>query len=152
MSRLALAFAAGFATLVTAGTAVAADYPDPFGSGTDLRSGFGDSADNSDTNSPVKFELGLRYWYSWGAQSLSIGTAQHGTMSETDQSQMVEGHFRIDDNSTRTYIKGLGGTSFMSTNFSSSKSLCFKRSAMHPNTPIIKSGLFLLAFLKSCKR
>ena len=112
MSRLALAFAAGFATLVTAGTAAAADYPDPFGSGTDLRSGFGDTADNSDTNDPLKMELGLRYWYSWGVQSLSIGTAQHGTMSETDQSQMVEGHFRVDDNSTRTYIKGLGGTSF----------------------------------------
>ena len=115
MSRLALAFAAGFATLVTAGTAAAADYPDPFGSGTDLRSGFGDSADNSDTNDPIKMELGLRYWYSWGAQSFSVNsglTGDHGTMNESDQSQMVEGHFRVDDNSTKTYVKGIGGMSF----------------------------------------
>lgn len=113
MSRLALAFAAGFATFATAGAAAAADYPDPFGSGTDdLRSGFSESADNSDANSPLNFEAGLRYWYSWGAQSFSIGTASHGTMNESDRSQMVEGHFRIDDNSTKTYVKGLGGMSF----------------------------------------
>lgn len=112
MTRMALAIAAGFATLAMAGSVAAADYPDPFGSGTDLRSGYPSDWDNSDANDPLDFELGLRYWYSWGAQSFSVGTGQHGTMTENDQTHMVEGHFRIDDNSTKTYVKGLAGMSF----------------------------------------
>lgn len=81
----------------------AADYgelPDTF------RSSFPTDWNNGDELDPLGFEFGLRYWYSLGAQQHNVGSRSY---SEDDTSQILEGHFRIDDYSTNTYLKGIGG-------------------------------------------
>src|SRR6185437_9018629 len=101
--------------LVTALPALAADYGAPqgngnfFGNSDDLRSGFSENWDNSDAADPLSFELGLRYWYSMGAQNFSVSGSK---LTESDQAHSVEGQFRIDDHSSKFYAKGLAGLSF----------------------------------------
>jgi hypothetical protein len=115
MTRLAVPLTAAIATLIVAAPALAADYSDPFDSGTDLRSGFSNDWDNSDQGDPLSFELGVRYYYSWGAQSFAINSGRvgdRGTMKDSDQSQSVEAQFRVDDASSKFYAKALGGMSF----------------------------------------
>jgi hypothetical protein len=90
----------------------AADWADDWGSSESLRgsylnepkdwSGWGEQED------PLSFEFGLRYWYSWGAQSASSGGP---AVSATDNSHIVEGHLRIEDHSSNVYVKGWGGYS-----------------------------------------
>ncbi len=110
MTRFMPLLAVGLATLMLAAPTLGADYQaGNFDSGEGLRSGFASDWDNTDTGSPLSFELGVRYWYSWGAQSFSVGPY---SLTESDQSHSVEGHFRIDDASTKTYVKGLAGLSF----------------------------------------
>jgi hypothetical protein len=104
MTRLAISAVVAASTLLMAAPSLAADY---FGS-QPLRTGFSDS-DGSDLDNPLSFELGLRYWYSWGAQRFNAGAAG---LSDDDNAQTVEGQFRIDDASTSYYAKGLAGVSF----------------------------------------
>lgn len=103
MARLAV-FSLLLSTALVAVPALAADYNVAPG----LRTGY--AADWNDGDDPLSFELGLRYWYSWGAQNFNVGPA---ALNENDRTQTVEGQFRINDASTRFYAKGLAGTSFL---------------------------------------
>lgn len=67
-------------------------------------SGLGDEDDS------VTFEFGVRYWYSWGAQSVSGGGGTSTTA--VDNSHIGEAHLRIEDHSSNVYVKGLAGYSF----------------------------------------
>ena len=72
----------------------------PDASDDTLKGGFSDDDwANSDKNDPLSFpELGhLRYWYSWGAQHFNLGTPDYRTMTDSDSTQSVEAHFRVDD-------------------------------------------------------
>src|SRR3569833_1289364 len=117
MTRLALPFAVATAALMAAAPALAADYRMPgggghanfFGNSDDLRAGFSSNWDNSDVADPLTFELGVRYWYSMGAQSFGVGPY---TLSDSERTSSAEGQFRIDDASTKSYVKGLAGMSF----------------------------------------
>jgi hypothetical protein len=106
MHRLVLPLATALGALLTAAPALAADY----NLGDDsLRSGFSNEWDNSDKGDPLSFELGVRYWYSWGAQSFA---ASPYTLNANDHTQTAEAYFRVDDSSTKFYAKALGGMSF----------------------------------------
>lgn len=121
MSRLALPLVAAAATSLFAGPSLAADFSaDNFGSDASLRSGFSEDWANSDVGDPLTFELGVRYWYSWGAQRFNVGSS---TLSDDDHASSAEGHFRIDDASTKTYAKGLGGMAFRIDGSASDNSL-----------------------------
>lgn len=113
-SLLALLAAATFS-----GPVVAADYwGDDMG---DMSGGFrdgyptepGDWAGLGDHDDGLTFEFGMRYYYSMGAQSFTINspepTDSHGQQTESDTTQFVEGHLRIDDAPTRTFAKALAG-------------------------------------------
>jgi hypothetical protein len=63
-----------------------------------------------DEDDPVDIEVGLRYWYSWGVQNHNVGPFNY---TSNDQTQVLEGHLRIDDNSSNSYAKGLAGYSIV---------------------------------------
>ena len=88
-------------SLIAALPVLAADYADGF---QQIRPAYAqDWGMQEDT---LEFEAGLRYWYSLGEQFLEID----GTTYETnDRSHILEGHFRIDDNHTATFLKGQAG-------------------------------------------
>ena len=104
MTRLAISVAVAASTLLLAAPSLAADY---FGSDAPLRTGFANE-DGSDLDNPLTFELGLRYWYSWGQQKADFG---NGELNSNDRASIVEAHLRIDDYSTQSYVKGLAGYS-----------------------------------------
>jgi hypothetical protein len=64
----------------------------------------------------LRFELGARYWYSWGAQDASFASP-YGPIDLTvrDQTQIGEIHGRIDDLHTSTYLKAMAGLGFATT-------------------------------------
>jgi hypothetical protein len=113
MSRL-LSLAALLTAVAAAAPAAAADWIEG-GDEWDMRgayfnepkdwSGLGDEDDD------VGFEFGLRYWYSWGSQSVSGGA---GTTTATDNSHIGEAHLRIEDYSSNVYAKAFAGYSFRS--------------------------------------
>jgi hypothetical protein len=111
MTRLAPSLAAASLLVLSAAPVFAADFSDTFSSDNDLRSGFtDDSWQEPDPTDPLQFELGVRYWYSWGAQNFNAGPF---ALKENDNTSSGEAHFRIDDNSTKFYAKGTAGMSFM---------------------------------------
>ena len=123
MVRLIPSLLALSAAMLIAAPAFAADYGAPWGDdgndGGGLRTGYStepaDWAGLGDPTDPLRFEFGARYWYSMGAESFSVNSGlagDHGTMSESDTSHAVEAHLRVDDDSTRTYVKALAGMSF----------------------------------------
>jgi hypothetical protein len=69
-------------------------------------SGLGDEDDG------VGFEFGLRYWYSWGSQSVDAGS---GPTTATDNSHIGEAHLRIEDYTSNVYAKAIVGYSFATT-------------------------------------
>lgn len=77
---------------------LAADYPD-------LRPAYPDSWATSEDD-PLRFESGIRYWYSIGGQEHSIGT-----FSETMETKTSSGEVfvRIEDQSTQTFVEAVGG-------------------------------------------
>jgi hypothetical protein len=117
MSRRVLRSAALLSALCLASPVLAADWMEPIefddqdwcGS-DDLRgafltepkdwSGLGDECD------PLTFEVGMRYWYSWGAHGMTLLGDDY---SSNDTSHVLEGHFRIDDHSSDVYLKGVAG-------------------------------------------
>lgn len=100
MSRYVLVLAATALAVTGAGSAQAADwgapsYEDPF-----FKPAYPVNYIQED---PLTFETGLRYFYSWGGQSFVDGP---NTYSANDTAHSFEGHLRIDDRSTSTYLKG----------------------------------------------
>ena len=77
----------------------AADYPDG------MRGSY-DWSDPTEHEDDVGFEVGLRYVYSLGSHTYSVGN-QTGTSDDT--SHILEGHLRIDDYTTDTFLRGTGG-------------------------------------------
>jgi hypothetical protein len=69
-----------------------------------------DWAGMGDEYDPIDIEVGVRYWYSWGVQSFAVDSASY---TSNDQSHILEGHLRIDDNSSNTYAKGVAGYSIV---------------------------------------
>jgi hypothetical protein len=118
MSRRVLRSAV-FLSALLAAPALAADWMEPLEfddtdwCGTDdLRGAFlsepKDWSGLGETCDPLTFEVGLRYWYSWGAHRMTVlGDAY----ARNDTSHILEGHFRIDDDSSDVYVKGIAGYS-----------------------------------------
>jgi hypothetical protein len=111
MCRLVPSIAAVLVAMSIAAPANAADWGDDWGGeGEDLRGSYlnepKDWAGLGDENDPLRIEFGLRYWYSWGAQSASGGGP---AVSTTDISHIPEAHLRIEDHSSNVYVKGWGG-------------------------------------------
>jgi len=80
-------------------------YPTDF-SPDELRGAYPQDWGFSQEPDPLEFEVGLRYWYSMGSSAI---TAFGGAYSASDISQIAEAFFRIDDNSTSSYLKGQVG-------------------------------------------
>jgi hypothetical protein len=96
MSRIANGAAALLASCC-AFPALAADYPT-------LRPAYTPEWEQSEDS--LRFEAGIRYWYSRGEQYSEVDGNEYDT---TDTSHILEGHFRIDDDYTSTFLKGVGG-------------------------------------------
>jgi hypothetical protein len=94
--------AAATAALAAAAPALAADYS----MYPELRPSYPDQWAYTEDN-PLRFEVGLRYWYSLGSHRMTTGSGDD--YSADDTSHILEGHFRIDDLSTSTYVKGEAG-------------------------------------------
>jgi hypothetical protein len=94
-SLIAIA-AASFAVPV-----LAADWDD---GGGDLRDGY--PTDWQMPGDVLNFEIGVRYWYALGTQSI---TAFGDEFSSSDQSHIIEAHVSIEDDASSTYVKGLAG-------------------------------------------
>jgi hypothetical protein len=103
MFRLIPSLAVALASLVAASTAFGADYPG-------MRPAYTTVWDGSGSDDSLKFEFGLRYWYSRGWQSFSFNG---DPISAQDTSHVLEAHLRIEDAATRTYVKGLAGYSML---------------------------------------
>lgn len=104
MSRLLTRLATGLSAIAAVFPALAADYPD-YGT---LRPAYPDDWQPIADEEPLGFEFGLRYWYSWGEDRWAPAGASHTT---DDRTQFLEGHLRIDDYTTQSYVKGLAGYS-----------------------------------------
>lgn len=111
LSRKGLIFAAAALAMAGAGTVQAADWgipADPI-----FRPAYPVTYEQED---PLGFEVGLRYWYSMGAQAVMLNNNPHltGVSAGTeDTSHILELHGRIDDHSTATYLKGALGFNVM---------------------------------------
>lgn len=97
------------AALSIATPALAADYNQY----PELRPSYPSSWENGEDN-PLHFEAGLRYWYAIGQQTSQLGV-NGNTFSTTDRSHILEGHIRIDDDSTNTFVKGQAGYAVVTT-------------------------------------
>lgn len=105
--KRSLSGAIAMLALVAAAPALAADYP-MFG---EMRPSYDDGWEQSSEN-PLRMEAGLRYWYSVGEQKSDIGGRSYNT---NDRSHILEGHFRIDDDYTSTFVKGQAGYAVYTT-------------------------------------
>jgi len=103
MSRLPCLIGAVLATVSLSAPVFAADYIDGVG---ELRGSYPEQWGFSDEPNPLEFEAGIRYWYALGSHQMS---AFGDNYSSSDVSHILELHFRIDDNSTSTYLKGQAG-------------------------------------------
>lgn len=101
MSR-PLLLAGSVSVLILAVPALGADYP----SFPDLRPSYPGVLEET----PLRFETGVRYWYSWGGQTVGIAGETYTT---SDRSHVLEAHFRIDDDLTDSFVKGQAGYAFM---------------------------------------
>lgn len=86
--------------------ALAADYP------KDLRGSYNWNADPNLGADPLSFEFGLRYIYSRGVHDMNVGGAAYNIQ---DTSHILEGHARIDDHSTSTFLRASAGMAVSST-------------------------------------
>jgi hypothetical protein len=95
---------------LVAGPALAADYWD---GDPGLRGAIQpkDWSEMGDPNDSLKFETGVRYWYSIGGQSFSSGGG--ATTVESDTTHAAEAYLRIDDRATNTLAKANAGYSFL---------------------------------------
>jgi hypothetical protein len=67
-----------------------------------------DWAGLGDENDPIAIETGLRYWYSLGTQNFALGGDAFQT---NDNVHLGEAYLRVDDFSSRGYVKGIVGYS-----------------------------------------
>lgn len=106
MARLLASLGLGLLAAGAPAGASAADW-DTYGGGYGLR---GAIVDYDDAYiDPLGFEIGARYWYSLGHQS---GSLWGESVEANDTSHILEGHFRIDDWSTDSFLKGAAGYAF----------------------------------------
>lgn len=101
MKRSLYGAAATLAVLIAA-PAMAADYP--------LRPSYPQGWENTDAS--LRFETGLRYWYSWGEQDARFAPTD---LTVRDQTHILEVHGRIDDLHTQTYVKAHAGLGVFTT-------------------------------------
>ena len=99
MYRFVPALTLSIVALAAAAPVLAADYPEGF------RPSY---PEDYDSYQPLGFEAGLRYWYSWGQQTGTFGST---SLDSKDNTSILEGHLRIDDYTTQSYVKGLAGYS-----------------------------------------
>ena len=85
----ALNCAVAIAALSVATPALAADYNEY----PELRPSYPDSWENGEDN-PLRFEAGVRYWYSMGQMNLSVGSDKETINTKTHSG---EAFVRIDD-------------------------------------------------------
>ena len=97
MSR-SISGAVAMLALIAATPALAADYQE-------LRPSYPENWETT-TDNQLRFEAGVRYWYSWGAQNARFAPTE---LTVRDNTHILEVHGRIDDLSTQTYVKALGG-------------------------------------------
>ena len=99
--KRSLSGAIAMLALTTAAPALAADYP-MFGA---MRPSYGNEWGQSEEG-PLRFETGLRYWYSWNEQKHNIGSYSQDIKSTSSSG---EAFVRIDDDSTSTFVEATGG-------------------------------------------
>lgn len=101
--------AVAIVALFAAVPAFAADYP----AFEELRPAYANGWENT-AESPLRFEFGARYWYSWGNQDAGFTVPGLGdvTLTERDQSHIGELHGKIEDLSTQTYVNAIAGLGF----------------------------------------
>lgn len=102
MNRYALGVLAGLATISTA-SALAADYG--YGALPPLRPAYPQQWE-APQGDPLKFEVGVRYWYSIGKQDHSI---DGDTQSINTKSHVGEVFAKVIDHETRSYAEAYGG-------------------------------------------
>lgn len=69
-----------------------------------------DWTEAGDQTDSLGFEFGTRYWYSMGSQDMTAGG---GSFGSEDTTHLLEGHLRIEDARTNTFVKGLAGYSMV---------------------------------------
>jgi hypothetical protein len=92
-------------SLLTTAAILPAHSADYFG---DLRSSYPDQW-KAEEGDPLRIEMGVRYWYSKGGQEIAFGG---DSVRTDDTSHILEAHFRIEDQSTSSYLKGGAGYAF----------------------------------------
>ncbi len=102
MLRPASLFGAALSALALSASALGADagFNDDY---ADLRGSYPEEWGFSEEPDPLDFELGVRYWYSLGAFKMNAFGADY---SSSDVSHIMEAFFRVDDNSTASFLKG----------------------------------------------
>ena len=94
--------------LIAATPTLAADYQE-------LRPSYPENWEATADNQ-LKFEAGIRYWYSKGGQDAVFPSAFGDTnLSVRDTAHIGEVHARVDDPVTQTYLKVYGGLGFASS-------------------------------------
>lgn len=93
---------AAVAVLSLGANALGAERLNGFGPG-ELRGPYPEEWGFAQEPDPLDFELGIRYWYSMGSSALNAFGAAY---SAKDTSSIAEAFFRIDDNSTASFLKG----------------------------------------------
>jgi len=85
----------------------AADYQDGFYA-EEFRPAYGEGWEGEGGFDSLDFEVGTRYWYALGTQDFAVGSRDY---TSNDTSHSLEGHLRIEDHGTQTYLKGHAGYS-----------------------------------------
>ncbi|MGV3491474.1 MAG: hypothetical protein ACO1OG_09145 [Devosia sp.] len=119
MFRLATSMFALTAAAALGAPAIAADWGE---SPADIyREGYSmepyEWSELGDQEDGIHIETGLRYWYSWGAQS--YGLEDFGDYDTEDNASTIELQLRVEDDATSTYAKGwLGYSAAISGSYS----------------------------------
>ncbi|MCF6326317.1 MAG: hypothetical protein L3J21_03375 [Devosiaceae bacterium] len=102
MRRFSSIVGAALAVASFSANAIGAEKLNGFGP-DELRGSYPEEWGFSEEPDPLDFEIGIRYWYSMGSSAVN---AFGGFYSASDTSSIAEAFFRIDDNSTSSFLKG----------------------------------------------
>jgi len=102
MRRFSSIVGAALAVASFSANALGAEKLNGFGP-DELRGSYPEEWGFSEEPDPLDFEIGIRYWYSMGSSAVN---AFSGAYSASDTSSIAEAFFRIDDNSTSSFLKG----------------------------------------------
>ncbi|MDB5614198.1 MAG: hypothetical protein JWQ22_1851 [Devosia sp.] len=94
----------GIATIAALGMTLPSSAAD-YSNFPELRPAYPESWETSDAN-PLRFEAGVRYWYSMGHQEHNIGTASQTMDTKTSSGEVFA---RVEDPSTQTFAEAFGG-------------------------------------------